>query len=320
MIDRSPDRETIHLALSLAARAPSIDDSQPWLWRVGPQSLHLYANSDRGAPDSDAEQRDVLLSCGASLHHCVVALAALGWRAKVERLPDPAEPDHLAALQLYPHPASGLDVVLAAAIPRQRNDWRPYGSWPVSAADIALIGARAAHAGTTTRRVESLPGLGHIVAQAVRRHAADYDQLGESVIRGGWYRSLADIPRWNTPESDSVVPQLSGTECAEDNAVLLALGTKEDSRLARLRAGEATSVVLVSATALGLASCPVAEPLQSAETRDELQANLVGIVGSPQMLLRIGWPQVNADPLPSPPRRPLADVSEWLGPQSLTSA
>jgi nitroreductase len=77
--------------------------------------------------------------------------------------------------------------------------------------------------------------------------------------------------------------------------------------------------VLLSATALGLASCPVAEALKTAEAQDALQANLFGVVGFPQILLRIGWPQVNADPLPSPPRRPLADVSEWLGPQSLSS-
>src|SRR4051812_4524779 len=129
MIACLPDLETIHTALSLATRAPSIHDSQPWLWRVGAQSLHLYADPDRSGLDADADSRDMLLSCGASLHHCVVAFAALGWRAKVQRLPDAADPEHLAALELSRHPASALDVVLAAAIPRRRSDWRPYGPW-----------------------------------------------------------------------------------------------------------------------------------------------------------------------------------------------
>jgi nitroreductase len=78
-------------------------------------------------------------------------------------------------------------------------------------------------------------------------------------------------------------------------------------------------MVLLSATAQGLASCPVAEPLETAEAREILQNNLFDVVGFPQMLLRIGWPPVDADPLPSPPRRPLGDVFEWLGRQSLTS-
>ena len=49
---------------------------------------------------------------------------------------------------------------------------------------------------------------------------------------------------------------------AEDNAVVLALGTGRDDRLAQLRAGEATSFVLLTATSMGLASCPVTEPLE----------------------------------------------------------
>jgi nitroreductase len=312
MIFGIPDHETIQLALSLAARAPSIHDSQPWQWRVGTQSLHLYADADRRAPDSDAERRDVLLSCGASLHHCVVALAALGWRAKVQRLPDRAEPEHLAALELYPHPPSALDVVLAAAIPRQRNDWRPYSSWPVSAADIALMGARTAGAGVTTRRVETVPEVQHAVAQAVWRHTTGYDDVGESAPPNERSVPFADVAHSNTPKSD--------TESAHDNAVVLALGTKDDSRLAHLRAGHAMSLVLLSATALGLASCPLPEPLESAEARDAVHTTLFNIVGFPQVLLRIGWPPVGADPLPSAPRRPLMDVCQWLDDQSLTSA
>jgi len=120
------------------------------------------------------------------------------------------------------------------------------------------------------------------------------------------------------PFADSAA-QPPGTECGTGNGVVLALGTKDDSRLARLRAGEATSLVLLSATALGLASCLVGEPLKTAEAQDALQANLIGLVGFPQTLVRIGWPPVNADPLPSPPRRQSADVSEWQAHQSLSS-
>jgi hypothetical protein len=323
MISCLPDHETIHAALSLATRAPSINDSQPWLWRVGTQSLHLYVDPDRRGRDTDVESRDVLLSCGASLHHCVVAFAALGWRAKVQRLPDAAEPEHLAALEFYPHPARALDVALAAAIPRRRSDWRRYNSWPVSAADIAMIGARAAGAGVTTRRVELFPELQYVVAQEMWRHANDYEYVDGSKTRSD--ESVAGLPHWNLPKPNSTASRVAppfadsavvsyppDVESRSDNGVVLAIGTADDRRLARLRAGEATSLVLLSATAAGLASCPVAEPLEIGEARDTVRANLFDIVGVPQMLLRIGWPPVDADPLPSAPRRPLADVSEWL--------
>ena len=82
----------------------------------------------------------------------------------------------------------------------------------------------------------------------------------------------------------------------------------KDDRMARLRAGEATSLVLLTATALGLASCPITEPLEIAETRAAVKAGVFGEDAYPQMLLPIGWAPVNADPLPSTPRRDLSEV------------
>jgi nitroreductase len=319
-----PDREMIHTVMSLATRAPSVHNSQPWRWQVGRQSLHLYADPDRQLPSTDPDGRDLNISCGASLHHCVIALAAMGWQAKVHRFPNPADAQHLAAVELYRHPANDLDVGLAAAIPRRRTDRRLYSSWPVPAADITLMGARAARAGVMLRQVVSLPKLQHIVALAVWQHATDDDYLTELTEWSGRYASVAGVPARNTPASDPTAPlparlfagpalaQPPDVYAEDDNAVVLALGTKDDSRLSQLRAGEATSLVLLSATALGLASCPVTEPLEIRETRQAVQTDVFGTSGFPQMLLRIGWAPVNADPLPSTPRRPFNEVVHWM--------
>jgi nitroreductase len=93
---------------------------------------------------------------------------------------------------------------------------------------------------------------------------------------------------------------------------VLALGTERDDGLARLRAGEATSLVLLSATAMGLATCPVTEPLVIPETREAVRTDVFGASGFPQMLMRVGWPPLNADPLPATPRRPIGEVADWL--------
>jgi len=71
---------------------------------------------------------------------------------------------------------------------------------------------------------------------------------------------------------------------------------------------------------LGLACCPVTEALQCGDVRDTMHTNLFSVVGVPQILMRVGWPPVNADPLPATPRRPLTDVCQWPHDQSLTSA
>ena len=257
-----PDAEAMRAVLTLATRAPSVHNSQPWHWRVGPSTLNLYADSSRHLPRTDPDRRDMLLSCGAGLHHCTVALAAIGWRAKIHRLPDPSEPGHLAAVEVVAQSPGELDVTLAAAIARRRTDRRTYSPWPVPWGDIALMGARAARAGVMLRQTDLLPRLG------------------------------------------------DGT--AQDNGVVVALGTEADDDLARLRAGEATSLVLLSATAMGLATCPMTDPLEIPETRAAVRDDVFGTSGHPQMLMRVGWTAVDADPLPSTPRRPLPEVANWL--------
>jgi nitroreductase len=319
-----PDTETVRAALAMAIRAPSVHNSQPWRWRVGPHSLHLYADLQRHLPNTDPDRRDLMLSCGAALNHCVIALAALGWQSKVHRLPNPADPQHLASIEFQRRAPAELDVVLAAAIPRRRTDRRHFSHWPVPPRDIALMAARTARAGVKLLRVEDVTGLKDVVAQASRKHAGDREYLSELAAWSGRHAAFAGVPARSTPAPDpsaelpgrlfaaTALAQPPESTAADDNAEVLALGTRDDDELARLRGGEATSLVLLTATALGLASCPITEPLEIAETRESVRADIFDHNEFPQMLLRIGWAPVNADPLPSTPRWPLPNTAKWL--------
>ena len=320
---RFPDTGTVRTVLALAARAPSVHNTQPWRWRVDAESLHLYADASRQLPNTDPDGRDLILSCGAALHHCVVALAAVGWRSKVTRLPNPADPNHLAAIELSPYPADSADIALAAAIPRRRTDRRHYSSWAVPVGDIGLMAARAARNGVTLCKVEDLDKLHKIVAQSVWDHM-NHDYLAELATWSGRYAAVAGVPARSTPVSDPTatipgrffagpaLPMAPESSSADDSAVVIALGTRTDDRLAQLRAGEATSAVLLSATSMGLASCPVTEPLEIAATREMVRSDVFGGGDYPQMLLRVGWAPINADPLPATPRRDLSDFVEWV--------
>ena len=315
-----PDAETLRSALMLAVRAPSVHNSQPWRWKVGEHSLHLFADRDRQLPQTDPDSRDLMLSCGAALNHCTVALAALGWGSKIHRFPNPADPDHVASIELRRQHAADADIALAAAIPRRRTDRRNYSPWPVAQGDLALMAARAARAGVTMRRVDDMTHLKPIVAEAALRHAGDYDYAAELATWSGRYASTAGVPARSTPVPDGAAviparwfagPVLANhpdVDATKDNAVVLALGTAEDDALSRLRAGEATSIVLLTATAMGLATCPVTEPLEIAETRQAVRTDVLGDDGYPQMLLRVGWAPVNGDPLPATPRRDVSEV------------
>ena len=81
-----------------------------------------------------------------------------------------------------------------------------------------------------------------------------------------------------------------------------------------MRAGEATSAVLLAATWMGLASCPLTQPLEIPETRELVRTDVLHGRMVPQMVLRVGWPQVRPDPFPPIGRRPVADIVDWIGP------
>ncbi len=324
MTNQLPDEATVLAALALAVRAPSIHNSQPWAWRVGDESVHLYADPARHLPHTDPARRDLILSCGVALQHFTVALAALGWQAHVHRLPNPADPDHLASIEVIASSASEQDIALAAAIPRRRTDRRLYSSWPVPAGDVALMAARAARNGVMLRKVMAPDRLANVITAAVRAHSTDADYLAELSMWSGRYGALAGVPARNTPVAaphatlpgrafaHPVLTQPSGTVPDEDAGVVLALGTATDDTLTTLRAGEATGVVLLTATALGLSSCPITEPLQIGTTRELVRTNVLDGEMFPQMLLRVGWAPLNADPLPATPRRALTDVVQRL--------
>lgn len=95
----SPDAGTMRAAIAMAIRAPSVHNTQPWRWEIGERTVHLYADWSRRVPATDPDGRDLLISCGAALHHLRVALGAEGWATTVHRVPNPARPDHLASVE-----------------------------------------------------------------------------------------------------------------------------------------------------------------------------------------------------------------------------
>ncbi len=316
-----PDGPNFAAALALAVRAPSVHNSQPWRWHIGDARVELYADRARHLPHIDPTGRDLLLSCGVALQHFTVALSALGWESKVFRFPNPAAPDHLASIEIVGPKFSEPDIALAAAIPRRRTDRRWFSPWPVPAGDIALMASRAARWGVSLRRVADQAELAAVVASAVREHLVDPEYLAELTLWSGRHGTDAGVPARSTPMPDRrgkfparvfanpVLQQPGQVVPGDDAGAVLVLATATDDAIAQLEAGEATGAALLTATALGLAVCPLTEPLELADTRAAVRSKLLGGTGFPQMLLRVGWAALNADPLPATPRRQLVDVA-----------
>src|SRR6516225_5552136 len=97
---RIPAR-TVSEMLAIASRAPSVHNTQPWRFAVGPHAIDLYADAERQL-SQDREGRELLISCGAALFGLRLAVRGLGYLPAVRLLPDPSRPALLARVALGP--------------------------------------------------------------------------------------------------------------------------------------------------------------------------------------------------------------------------
>ncbi len=285
----SPEEAVLRRAVGRAARAPSVHDSQPWRWHVGADGADLFADPRPGAAE---DERDVLLSCGVVLHHLLVALAGLGSSARVERFPDPGRPDHLARVRPVAAPPSSGAARLAGVIAERRTDRRRFSSRPPDAAALDVLVRTAASwgahlhvvgPGDARRRLVELMGR----ATPLSRQQADY----------------AAALAHHTGGTAVVAPRDPHSVDHVDASVLTVLSALADDRLHVLRAGEATSAVLLTATDLGLATTPLSRPLAADRTRASIASQVLRLRSSPELVLRVGLPHPLSPALPLTPRR-----------------
>ena len=329
------DVATARAAVAMANRAPSVHNSQPWRWRIGPSSIHLFADPDRALPATDPDGRGLRQSCGAALHHLRVALLAAGFGASIHRLPDPAQPVHLAAVEVHPKQPMPEELALATAIENRRSDRRMFSSWPVPDTLLEWLARAAAAEGGASLHVLERESERLAVVRLIER-AAVVQALtpGLSQETAQWtgrVRGAHDgVPAANVPaQPDGAVPvrhfaageqeQTGLGRDESDGTVLAVLSTETDDPLAQLRAGEALSAVLLTATRIGLATDPISQPLEVAETRDHLPAAVYVGGAHPQVLLRLGWAAVAEPAVPRSGRRPVEDTidafdSPWPAP------
>lgn len=91
----------------------------------------------------------------------------------------------------------------------------------------------------------------------------------------------------------------------DQQTYLIVIATTGDLA-SRLRAGEAASAVLLTATTLGPATCPLSQPMEISATCRLIRDDVLSGTGEPQLLLRISQPSPGARGTtsnPAPPHR-----------------
>ncbi|MGH4026405.1 MAG: Acg family FMN-binding oxidoreductase [Pseudonocardiaceae bacterium] len=319
----------LYTAVEQALRAPSVHNTQPWRWRIRPDAVELHADWHRHLRATDPDHRDLILSCGAALHHLTVALTAQGLAGKVDRLPDPENRGHLATVTIRHEQGDSADAALFPAICRRQTDRRRMSRRLVPADTLQTLTEQAHRAGALLvpvtgaamrrrlssavteagRHQQSVPGYEAELELWTRRYAAGRDGIPAASIAPPPVGLTRPSPlRW-FPRAQLRQPrQLPAEGPPDDAAELLVLATPDDELVDRLRAGEAISAVLLAATQRGLATTPLSQAIEVKSSRREIQQEVLRSTAHPQLIIRVGWPATGAAELPLTPRRDLSSI------------
>lgn len=314
------DRRQALLQAAEAARyAPSIHNTQPWTWTVYPDRLELNAATERQLAVQDPDAHMLLLSCGAALHHAEVALDAAGWRYGVDR---PAGTP-LAVIRLEEHATAAPEAKRGLEqLRNRRTDRHTVGETPLPAAVLDALVAATERAGARLHllRRDQIIDLAVIVEHAQKTESSDERRQQETAAWVGGERAggtgipaanlPAELPPTTVAERDfgteGGFPAGGGHDTAATYAVLYGPG---DQAVDWLRAGEALNALWLAATEHGVGVLPLSGPSVVPYTHAELR-RLIGDVGEPYLVVRLGTLDPSHPAPASTPRLPVDQVIE----------
>ncbi|HXP18651.1 MAG TPA: hypothetical protein VN840_03285 [Streptosporangiaceae bacterium] len=309
--------------LATAARAPSILNTQPWLFRVSKYSIELYCDPSRRLR-ADPVGREMLISCGAALFGLRLAIRSLGYQPVVKLVPDPDRLRLLAEVRLGAElPMTELERRMLDALPHRHTHRGPFLPAPLPRG--MLIGmqhdAVAEHAELALiDRPGAYEQLATIVARAARGQSVDSQTRSDA---RQWVRAPGNVARDGVPASaippqagrqPGLLPQRDldlgrhigqlppGGPPAAATAVLLTPG---DTRTDWIRAGQALHRLLARAATRWVFATLNSQPLEEAATRELIRTRLT-LSGAPQLLMQFGV----ARTAQATARRPPGDLIE----------
>jgi hypothetical protein len=291
--------------IETAARAPSVHNSQPWRFRVGPSAIELSCDRRRQLR-TDPLGREMLISCGTALFGLRLAVRSLGYLPVVTLLPDPARPRLIARVGMgAAAPMTAEERRMLEAVPHRHTHRGPFEPGPLPDGLLAGLQHDALSEGATLVLVEgdiAYRQLADLVAAAADQ--LDLDPRARDETRR-WTRSADSPARDGVPaqvfavrggpgpgrlrqrdfDLDRRLARLpAGGESPVATAVLL---TRGESSHEWLRAGQALHRLLLHAASERVLASLYTQPLEIPLTRALIRERLA-LPGHPQLLLQLG--------------------------------
>jgi nitroreductase len=323
----------LQACLAAATAAPSVHNTQPWLFHLHGDSVDVSADPDRQLGVIDLTGREQLISVGAALFNLRAQLLARGW-LPVQALWPAAGRDGPAGRIApgMPVPAPRAAKAFAWAIPRRHSNRGPFrdAALPDNVVTALVRAARAEGAVLRFADPETRAGLFGLVHTAERRWADDpaYRHelgrwTGQRPGRRDGIPAAAVGPRVagtavplrdlglargaagcvaGDPAGDSAGEPARAVARFEADPAVAVLYTG-DGPYEWLRAGQALQRVLLTATVWGVAATLMTQPLEIPSLRDLIADPATGRAA--QAIIRFGYP---LQPAVASPRRPWREV------------
>lgn len=250
-----------------------------------------------------------------ALHHAYIALAAAGWAADVDRIPDERNVDHLATVSITGSiPVTPAAMRLEQTAEIRHTDRRPLLDEPMPPA--ALTALHSAIAASPVRL--DVLDRDQMIELAAATDRSQSNQLHDDEVR-------AELRHWTTGDHpggtgipDSAIPHQPlqttvpsrdfghagtlPTGSSHDSAASYAIlyGSNDDPR-AWIEAGEAFSGLWLTATELSVAVLPLSAAVETAAQRHALR-RILGGVGYPYLAMRLGVADPDQASVPRTPR------------------
>lgn len=307
-VDATPDEKILFL-LNFAILAPSSHNTQPWLFSLQGHQVDLIADLNRSLPVCDPLNRELIMSCGAALHHLRIAARYFGYTSEIEYFPEPDYPALLARFSLghacETHPET---ILMFNSITKRHTNRFPFLPDPIPQPLLDVLTQLAEREGAWLQIFsdeESRFQIADLVAEAdrvqwqdkqFRRELSAWLTPNKSPRRDGipgYSQGLGDL----SSEAEAFIVRTFDLgkgqaarhrDIALHSPVLAVLGTERDDRPDWLAAGQALSAILLRARVEDVSASFLSQAVELPGTRAALES-LTGCKGAPQLVLRLGF-------------------------------
>nr|WP_295664054.1 nitroreductase family protein [Polymorphobacter sp.] len=307
--------------IRFATLAPNGHNTQPWRFRVERDAITILPDPARRTPVVDPDDHHLFVALGAAAENLMLAAAAHE-RSGVAVFDPASQSIRFAAASQRAMPSPLYD-----AIPHRQSNRSDYEGRSVSPIDLATLAAAAGVPGVALALITDRAHVGQVIDLVVAGNTAQQGNAAfvrelKSWIRFNPQQALATrdglfsaasgspiVPAWAGPwlydrvfdvtaDNDRYARQLRSSA-----GIAVFTGARADPAH-WVAVGHAVQRFALQATALGLATAFVNQPVEVPHLRPALAA-LIGVPAQrPDIVMRFG----HAPPMPFSARRAVSDM------------